>query len=679
MNEFPRSAARPQATPQPMPRADAESRRRAMLMAGIVPPAQLQPHLELIDQSHQRCAALGLSRIERPDHAPLPRSDLGVARERNQRLFAHAAPVMEMLFEQIAGTDSMIVLTDAQGTILYSVGDDDFLGRAAKVALAPGVSWAEHSKGTNAIGTALFAEAPTLVHAEEHFMHANNFLTCSAAPIFDPRGSMLGVLDVSGDRRSYHQHTMGLVRMSARMIENQWLGDDYSHRLRLHFHGRAEFIGTLLEGIVVVGGDGRILGANRSGLDQIGLGSAALRMHTLETLFATSADALFDHFRDPLATPRLLRLGDGRELHVVARFNAPARPVAIGLQPQSLSPQDGVADAASTPPAEPAAPAAPAASPTSATPATPGTAPPGNEPAPPASGLQGLLTGDAVFDAAVRRAQRIADLDITLLLEGEAGTGKQVLARALHADSRRARLPFKVLHCAALGSSTPEGPGSDAFALAGTLFLDDVAELPPAWQARLLHWIDRHPLVLPCIVSASRPPLREAVAAGRFSEDLALRLSGLVLRLPPLRERSDLEALARTLVGQAGAAARPAPALIPTLSPALLQVLAAHPWPGNLRQLASVLRTAVALAAGEPAITPNHLSADFTDALRQATATPAYPLPEARSSGGTLEEAEVQVIRAALDAANGNVSRAARQLGVSRNTLYRKLKLQPGR
>src|SRR5207253_2522777 len=137
---------------------------------------------ELIEQSHLRCAALGLTRVTRPDFQPLMRSDLSVARERNQRLFSHAAPVMEMLFEQIVDTDSMIVLTDAQGTILHSVGDDAFLERADKVALSPGVNWAEQSKGTNAIGTALFQESPTVVHASEHFMHANSFLTCSAAP-----------------------------------------------------------------------------------------------------------------------------------------------------------------------------------------------------------------------------------------------------------------------------------------------------------------------------------------------------------------------------------------------------------------------------------------------------------------------------------------------------------------
>ena len=612
----------------------ADRRRRAVVDSTPRPATQLPPHLELIGESHQRCAALGLSRIERPDHAPLARSDLSVARERNQRLFAHAAPVMEMLFEQIAGTDSMIVLTDAHGTILYSVGDDDFLDRAGKVALAPGVSWAEHSKGTNAIGTALFAEAPTLVHADEHFMHANSFLTCSAAPIFDPRGSMLGVLDVSGDHRSYHQHTMGLVRMSARMIENQWLSDDYSHRLRLHFHSRVEFIGTLLEGIVVVGADGRILGANRSGLDQIGLTSAQLRLQTLASLFDSSAAALFDHFRAPLAPPLLLRLPDGRQLYAHARFNGPARPVAIGLQPQLLGATEGSA-------AEP-------------------------------RGLAALLTGDPGFDALIRKAERIVDRDIALLIVGEAGAGKEVLARAIHHGSRRARQPFVAVHCAALPAAQLEAellgaarrvaqPGG------GTLFLDQVGELPLPLQGRLAQLLDDR-----CVIASNRHDLRDAVAAGRFREDLYLRLAGLTLRMPALRERSDLAVLAAAVLREGTTA----PATAPQLGPTLLQLLRGYHWPGNLRQLASVLRTALAMAGGDALITEAHLSEDFADAARQATGVPAPPPPPAQVSTPpcTLEQAEIDTIRRTLDAAKGNVSLAARQLGISRNTIYRKLR-----
>ncbi|HSI58693.1 MAG TPA: GAF domain-containing protein, partial [Ideonella sp.] len=320
--------------------------------AGDAVPAQ-PPRTEFIERSHQRSAALGLSRGERREFDPLIRSDLTVARERNQRLYAHAAPVMHMLFEQIVNTESMILLTDAQGTILHSVGDDGFLERAGKVALSPGENWAEHSKGTNAIGTALFEEAPTLVHAHEHFMHANSFLTCSATPIFDPRGNVLGVLDVTGDHRAYHQHTMGLVRMSARMIENHWLSDDYNNRLRLHFHSRPEFIGTLLEGIVVVGPDGRILGANRGALDQLGMGGAALRAHSLMSLFGTTPAAVYDHFRAPLSPPMQLSLPSGHPFYVSARFDWPSRPIVsqLGLRDDDAAQEATGAEARPAPPA----------------------------------------------------------------------------------------------------------------------------------------------------------------------------------------------------------------------------------------------------------------------------------------------------------------------------------------
>ncbi|HMZ00535.1 MAG TPA: GAF domain-containing protein, partial [Burkholderiaceae bacterium] len=280
-------------------------------------------HVAKIEESHERCQALGLSRIERPDFSPIGRSDLSVVRERNQRLYNHAAPVMEMLHEQIVNTQSMVVLTDATGTILHSIGDNDFIARANKVALQPGVNWSEQSKGTNAVGTALIEETPTLVHADEHFLHANHFLTCSAAPILDPRGNILGVLDVSGDHHGYHQHTMGLVKMSARMIENHWLTEDYRDVMRLHFHSRVEFIGTLMEGILAVSQDGKFVGANRGALEQLGLSGAALRMHTLASLLGTTVAALVDRFRSPLATPVQVVMPNGRQFHVYARFNWP--------------------------------------------------------------------------------------------------------------------------------------------------------------------------------------------------------------------------------------------------------------------------------------------------------------------------------------------------------------------
>ena len=175
-------------------------------------------HRQTIAESHARSAAGGLSRIERPDFSLIGRSDLALALERNRRLHAHSVPVMAMLLEHVVHTQSMIVLSDAAGTVLHSVGAPDFLDRAAQVALRPGADWSEPAKGTNAIGTALVAEAPVLVHADEHYLHANHFLTCSAAPILDPRGQVLGVLGVIGPTRMPYERVIPIVKATADLL-----------------------------------------------------------------------------------------------------------------------------------------------------------------------------------------------------------------------------------------------------------------------------------------------------------------------------------------------------------------------------------------------------------------------------------------------------------------------------
>ncbi|WP_077001932.1 sigma-54-dependent Fis family transcriptional regulator [Variovorax sp. KK3] len=700
---------------------------RTWTIPAALPCAAQPERTELIEQWHQRCSALGLTRAERVDFDPLMRSDLTVARERNQRLFTHAAPVMEMLFEQIVDTESMIVLADVAGTILHSVGDDRFLQRADKVALAPGVNWAEHSRGTNAIGTTLFEEAPTVVHGDEHFIHANSFLTCSAAPIFDPRGNMLGVLDVTGDQRSYHQHTMGLVRMSARMIENQWLSDDYGNRLRLHFHTRAEFIGTLLEGIVVVGADGKVLGANRSALDQLGMSSAALRMHSLTSLFGTSVPAVFDHFRSPLPLPMTLSLSNGRQFYVHARFNGPQRAMmmaAHGTEPATdviVNERPGPADTRKASEAL-AVDTAHSAQGTLF------------------SGLHYLNTGDPQIGALVQKVQRVLNRDIPLLILGETGTGKELLARAVHQDSNRAKQPFVAVNCASIPESLIEaelfGYEDGAFtgarrkgavgrivqANGGTLFLDEIGDMPLPLQARLLRVLQERNVTplgslksIPvdiAVIGATHRKLRDMIEAGTFREDLYYRLNGLVVKLPALRDRRDLDIVARRIL------LSECPHATPEISPSVMALFKAYAWPGNVRQLANVLRTAVVMASGEGQIDEHHLSDDFLEDARcargarqvpvaampaaeplqparaewpgedpaavrsmpidfpvdRAGATTPQPAAECAAAPRTLGEAEIDLIKNTLSAANGNISEASKRLGISRNTIYRKLK-----
>ncbi len=655
-------------------------------------------HVALIDDSHERCAALGLSRFESPDLSPISMSELAVLRERNQRLYAHAAPVMEMLVEQIETTQSMVVLCDATGTVIHAIGDDDFLARADKVALAPGANWSESSKGTNGIGTALIAEQPTLVHADEHFVHANHFLTCSASPIFDPRGNMLGVLDVSGDQRSYHQHTMALVRMSARMIENHWLSDDYRHVMRLHFHGRVDFIGTLKEGILAVTAEGRIAGANHSALELLGQSGAALRMQSLPAVLGVTVGQLVDHFRSPLATPIIASTTSGKAFHLLARFDWPVwHTIAEAADASAARSQattaaavakakvtaDADADAKVQSPVEsvPAGAASSVITPTSLA-----------SPVPAASTVvkddpwAAWRTGDAALLAVVDKLRRVIDRNVAVVLHGEVGTGKETLARAFHQASQRRQGPFVSLRC----MSTTEGgllselfgdgrsPGKLAQAIGGTLFISDVAHLPAAAQARLLRALQdgaqvpdgaRHAAATSVqLITATRlepRELRERMSGDHAASALYFRLNGLSLKLPPLRERSDVLGLARRILERE---ARHAGRQAQTLSPQVVSLLLGSAWPGNVRQVENVLRAGGLMAAGAM-IEREHLPEDFVEACARPTTQPSN-----EASVRSLDALEIEAIEAAVLACGGNISEASKRLGVSRNTIYRRLR-----
>jgi len=623
----------------------------------------------LVADSHRRSQAYGLQPGGHPDLDRVPAADLSLLVERNRILYNHALPAMETLYQQIAGTQHMVLLTDAEGVILHALGDADFLEKADRVALTPGITWSERSKGTNAIGTAIAEGAPTTIHADQHYLAAHHFLTCSAAPIVDHRGDVVGVLDVSGDRRSYHQHTMALVRMSALMVENQMLTAAFENAITLHFHARPEFIGTLMEGIASFTSDGRFLAANRAALFQLGLSYPALQARTFDSLFGLPLSALYDHCRS--ATPGLLDLC----LHNGVRVRARAE-LRLARDMHRL--------AADTAPAAPAVPA-------------PETQP---VPASTRSGLRALDSGDARMAQVIDKVGKVLGRGIPILIMGETGSGKEWLARAIHRDSPRAHKPFVAVNCASIpealieselfgyeegaftGARKRGAPGKLQQADGGTLFLDEIGDMPFPLQARLLRVLQER-TVTPLgsarpvevdveLVCATNHNLRQRIAAGLFREDLYYRLNGLVVKLPPLRERSDLPALVRNILA-AETQGRP-----PRITGEVLRLFAHHRWPGNLRQLASLLRTA-AIMAGTDDIGRHHLPDDFLDDIpdtsadASADARAGVGMASATAPCPRLGELALGAILQALDAHGGNVSATARALGISRNTIYRKL------
>ncbi len=639
----------------PMPAPLLRQARLKLLESGDFPDTAID---ERLARSWRRSLAAGLSptgRLPVPDN--LSSKELSRALGRNHDLISHSRPIMEYLFEQVRHSHSMVVLADNRGVLMHTLGDPDFLGKAERVALMSGACWDERQRGTNAIGTALAEAMGVEINGAEHFLERNTFLTCAAAPIVSSTGDLLGILDISGDQRSRHPHTLGLVNTAARMIENRLVIDACRRHLRLHLHPDPAGIGTVAEGIIALSEDGWIVGANRNALQMLGLSHADIGATPLFRAVDTRfEEILAQSHRRPQHTCCLRRHG-GSILH--ARLE--------GLEPRSL-------------------PAAPI-----------------HHPRQRADALAALDTGDSRWRVAADKARRIAGKDIPLLLNGESGVGKELFAHAVHQSSPQANGPFVAINCAALPENLIEaelfGYVAGAFtgarkegyigrlreAEGGTLFLDEIGDMPLSLQTRLLRVLQErkvtplgggHAVDLRfALICATHHDLPVACQTGRFRSDLYYRINGLTLHLPALRERTDFNALCDKLLAELF------PESPPLIAPGLQQRLASYPWPGNLRQLASVLRTACAmLDPDEHYIDWQHLPDDLTRALQQEMAAEspserggnaAKPAP-----ASNLAALSLAAIEQAVEQHQGNFSAAARTLGISRQTLYRKFKRQ---
>ena len=636
-------------------RARTEFFRSGTLPTGLVPDA--------IIRSWQRSLASGVEvEVEQSALPILSRHELEGLTAQNRTFLDQSRSVMDNLYEQIQNSSSMVILANATGVILHSIGDGDFLERARKVSLLPGAIWSESLRGTNAIGTALVEQAPVAVHSVEHVASSNNFLTCSASPIFDPYGALLGVLDVSGESRGQQQHTMALVRISAQQIENQMFSSGFENEISLHFHGRPEFIGTLYEAIAVFDRGGRLLAANRSALLHLGLD----RYQAGSLSFAELFDQPLDLLLARAGSDPVLQLRTGSGMAIFGRVKA-----APASGTGRIVPAEWRAVVRAPAPAE--------RNPAKFT-------------------LESLDLGDAAMQRVIEKARKVLNFDIPLMIEGESGTGKELFAQALHNSGPRRSGPFVALNCAAIPEGLIEaelfGYQEGAFTGArrkgnigrirqadgGTLFLDEIGDMPLLLQARMLRVLQERsvtPLgggetfpVNIAVVCATNRKLRGEIVAGRFREDLYYRLNGLLISLPRLREREDRLQLAHAIVREIAGPGREV-----RLGAEVLRIVEHHPWPGNIRQLHSVLRTAVALLGACGEITAEHLSEDFLEQYREIVSLPDDSIHAPCDAGQVnLDRLEGIAIRKAIKECGGNLSAAARALGVSRTTLYRKTK-----
>ena len=606
-----------------------------------------------------------------PDH---PRNPAAVSRVELEQRCASMADVidcaryeMTTLLQQLADNASAVVLTDTDGVIVHMVASPEFAAEAAPLGLRAGVTWSEIEAGTNGMGTCLAAAGPVAVRRDDHFFTQLAQLTCSAVPVYDPAGKIAGVLDVTSRSSLMQQHLLVLLGMTARMIENRLIDLRFRNAHPLHFHSRPEFVYTLHEGKLAVADDGRILAANRSALFQLGLKSAEdIRSSHIEDLFQTSLEDM-------------LRRSTSSSFHPVVtyRANAAHRFFAVARRPAALA-DTSRPDSASQVLAAPLRPHV--------------------RTAPVRVGVPAMTFGDPRLVAHLATARRVIARATPVLLGGETGSGKEVFARAVHEASPHANGAFVAINCASLPENLIEselfGYRAGAFTGAqrtgrrgkilqadgGTLFLDEIGDMPLELQARLLRVLDErqvaplgseevHPVDFQ-LISASHRDLPALVSAGHFREDLYYRLAGIELQLPALRERSDKrDVINAVLAAESGGQAR--------LSAAAERLLIDYAWPGNVRQLRHVLRSAVALADGA-AITADHLPALLAKPVPPVvTVAQAVHAPVANEKPpghlNPIQANERQVLLQMLEQNRWNVSNVAKALDVSRNTLYRKL------
>jgi transcriptional regulator of acetoin/glycerol metabolism len=577
---------------------------------------------------------------------------------------------MESLYEQIAGSGFAVILSDRQGTVLNVITDPSMRREFRQAGLCIGAMWDERHEATNGIGTCLAEGSSVTVHREEHFLGYNLSLSCSAAPILDPHGQVIGALDAStaksSDSRLIQRHTMALVNMSANLISRWNFLSEFSQSWILRFHSRAEFVGLLHEALIAIDGAGKIIAVNESALLQLGCSArAALVGSSIEKVFQFDFATLERRASlDPSAIWPVRDLAHGRRFFAIVR--SPLRRAVHSFRLPACGQSDE-----------------------------------------PTSAARHELSRQQVGEDSQMRqnfscALQLYAKQVPILLQGATGTGKEAFAKALHRGGPWPDKPFVTVNCAAIPESLIESelfgykpgaftgaaregrPGKILQSSGGTLFLDEIGDMPLMLQTRLLRVLEEREIdplgseqSIPVnlhVISATHRDVRLMIENGEFREDLFYRLNGITLRLPLLRDRDDKADLIHSILQEEN----PGQGAIEIADDAFAKLMSCS-WPGNIRQLRNALRTASALCR-DGIIRLSNLPQEILGAApigstagSEAARRTSPAASGASATCGALRDAEHAALLRELEKTHWNITRTARALGISRNTLYRKM------
>ncbi len=624
-------------------------------LSGESEPARL-PIRNIIESSWARSASSGVNAYASATPLVADDDQLHQDRYKNSQLLTASNETFDHAADLLQETSAMVVLTDKNGVILDTRGDNRTLDAGHDIKLKPGGNWNEEVVGTNGIGTALSTGQPVFVHAAEHFCEGIKDWTCAGAPIRDPLDrSIVGLIDISGPPEIFRRHNVALAVLAAEKIELALGEQARIERLRLLEACLSSMpVGDGADGLVVLDRQGRIIHANGDAVPQhmhspenaADLGRRLVDLseaHTDQDIYESLPEALRPAWVKPL------KIGSdmsGAMLIYVAEGRRRSRE----RQPKPTI----------------------------------------SAPAPPVPEIQGE---SEYLKQAIAKAKRAAASRVPVLVEGETGVGKELFAKLIHdVGKSESKAPFIAFNCGAVskdllgaelfghvagaftGAAREGRAGRFELAHGGTLCLDEIGELPLELQPFLLRVLEEGAVyrlgdgkprrVDVRLVALTNRNLKQEVEAGRFRRDLYFRISTITLDIPPLRERAgDIDRLIdyfnRMFAAKYG---------VETLyidndaRAALLR----HDWPGNVRELRNLIESLMLMATER-----NVRLDDMPEEIGHAAETHIEPEGAVSCS---LEDTERQAILEAIEVGSGNLSSVAKTLKISRSTLYRKMK-----
>jgi transcriptional regulator with PAS, ATPase and Fis domain len=623
---------------------------------------------EIIKRSHKRSEVYGIEKERKVSKKILSGRDVSDNIRNNKELIRVAAPFTKNLYDILRGSGFIIVLTDREGCILNIIGDKEIIDASKDLKMTIGAYMDEKSIGTNAMGTAISEDAPIQISASEHFITAYHRWTCSAAPIHAVDGRIIGTLNLTGNSKEVHPHTLGLVVASVNSIENQLRSEAVQNKLKEAYKYNFAIINAMVDGNMSIDRNGIVKSINDTGCKMLKLSRKDILNCSIEAVI-------------PTWNKIFLSMEAGKRCRdEEVSFYIEGKKEVYSINAEAILDEDfSISSAVIT-----------------------------------FKELQKVLklvnkyTGmnarytfkDLVNESSelkriIEYAKKVSDSPSTILIEGESGTGKEVLAQAIHNYSNRKENGFVAINCGAISKSLIESelfgyeegaftgakkgghPGKFELANGGTLFLDEIGEMPLDMQVNLLRVLQEGAITrvggskyIPVnvrIIAATNKDLRREVAKGNFRQDLYYRLSVIPFVLPPLRERKeDIAPLVEYFLQLKSIKLNKD---VPSISEEVEDFIYKYTWPGNVRELENFIEKYVNL---EGTLSLSNIKDANTEGKVLFENEKTGINKEKRP--GLLENIEEEAIIKTLQYYDNNISKSAKSLGISRNTLYLKLK-----